>query len=63
MAVLDASPRSATVRAVERTRTLRVPGDGFKRVLAERPEMSEAIMAELVQRMRGLMQRAAAPPR
>jgi hypothetical protein len=55
MAVLDASPRSATVRAIERTRTLRVPGEGFKRVMSERPEMSQAIVAELVRRMRGLM--------
>lgn len=55
MAVLDASPRSATVRALERTRTLRVPGEGFKRVMSERPEMSQAIVAELVKRMRGMM--------
>ncbi len=55
MAVLDAAPRSATVRAIERTRTLRVPGEGFKRVMSERPEMSEAIVAELVKRMRGMM--------
>ncbi|HEY1556924.1 MAG TPA: cyclic nucleotide-binding domain-containing protein [Kofleriaceae bacterium] len=59
MAVLDASPRSATVRATERTRALRVPGEGFKRVLAERPEMSQAIVAELVRRMRGLVAKAA----
>jgi CRP-like cAMP-binding protein len=55
MAVLDASPRSATVRAVDRTRALRVPGEGFKRVMSERPEMSAAIVAELVRRMRSLM--------
>ncbi|MBA3392357.1 MAG: cyclic nucleotide-binding domain-containing protein [Deltaproteobacteria bacterium] len=55
MAVLDAAPRSATVRAIERTRTLRVPGEGFKRVMSERPEMSQAIVAELVKRMRGMM--------
>ena len=55
MAVLDASPRSATVRANERTRMLRVPGEGFKRVMSERPEMSAAIVAELVKRMRGMM--------
>ncbi len=55
MAVLDASPRSATVRATERTRMLRVPGEGFKRVMSERPEMSAAIVAELVKRMRGMM--------
>ena len=55
MAVLDSSPRSASVRAIERTRALRVPGEGFKALLSERPEMSEAIVAELVHRMRGLM--------
>ncbi len=61
MAVLDASPRSATVRALERTRTLRVPGEGFKRVMSERPEMSQAIVAELVKRMRGMMASGPAP--
>lgn len=60
MAVLDASPRSATVRALEPTRVLRVPGEGFKRVMNERPEMSEAIIAELVRRMRGLVAQASA---
>jgi CRP-like cAMP-binding protein len=61
MAVLDAAPRSATVRAIERTRALRVPGEGFKRVMSERPEMSEAIVAELVRRMRGMMAQATGP--
>jgi hypothetical protein len=61
MAVLDAAPRSATVRATERTRALRVPGEGFKRVMSERPEMSEAIVAELVRRMRGMMAHASGP--
>jgi hypothetical protein len=61
MAVLDASPRSASVRALERTRALRVPGEGFKRLLGERPEMSEAIVAELVRRMRGLVAQHAGP--
>jgi Cyclic nucleotide-binding domain/HEAT repeats len=61
MAVLDASPRSATVRAIERTRTLRVPGEGFKRVMSERPEMSQAIVAELVKRMRGMMAQGPSP--
>jgi CRP/FNR family cyclic AMP-dependent transcriptional regulator len=61
MAVLDASPRSASVRALERTRALRVPGEGFKRLMSERPEMSEAIVAELVRRMRGLVAQHAGP--
>ncbi len=60
MAVLDASPRSATVRALEPTRLLRVPGAGFKRVMSERPEMAEAIIGELVRRMRGLVAQASA---
>jgi CRP/FNR family cyclic AMP-dependent transcriptional regulator len=37
MAVFDAAPRSATVRAVERTRLLVVPGAEFKALLVERP--------------------------
>jgi hypothetical protein len=61
MAVLDMAARSATVRAIERTRTLRVPGEGFKRVMSERPEMSQAIVTELVRRMRGMMAQAPSP--
>jgi CRP-like cAMP-binding protein len=55
MAVFDAAPRSATVRAVERTRSLTLPGDDFKALLSQRPEMSQVIIGELVRRMRGLM--------
>jgi hypothetical protein len=55
MAVFDAAPRSATVRAVERTRSLTLPGDDFKALLSQRPEMAQVIIAELVRRMRGLM--------
>ena len=61
-AVLDSAPRAATVRAIERVRAIRVPGEGFKRVMSERPEMSEAIVAELVRRMRGLMAQATREP-
>ncbi|MCE9574366.1 MAG: cyclic nucleotide-binding domain-containing protein [Deltaproteobacteria bacterium] len=59
MAVFDAAPRSATVRALERARVLVVPGEGFKALLVDRPEMSQAIIAELVRRMRGLIASAA----
>jgi CRP-like cAMP-binding protein len=67
MAVFDAAPRSATVRALVRSRVLVVTGDGFKQLLLDRPEMGQAIIAELVRRMRGLMTAApaaapAAPP-
>ncbi len=57
MAVFDAAPRSATVRALERTRSLTLPGDDFKALLGQRPEMAQVIIAELVRRMRGLMAR------
>jgi hypothetical protein len=48
-------------RIIERTRTLRVPGEGFKRVMSERPEMSQAIVAELVKRMRKMMSQGPTP--
>ncbi len=55
MAVFDAAPRSATVEAVVPTRVLVLPGADFKGLLAERGDMAQAIIAELVRRMRGLM--------
>ena len=55
MAVFDAAPRSATVETVARTRVLALPGSEFKALLAERGDMAQAIIAELVRRMRGLM--------
>lgn len=55
MSALDAAPRSATVRALEKTRAVIIPGDGFKELLATRPEMSQAIIGELVRRMRGML--------
>jgi CRP/FNR family transcriptional regulator/CRP/FNR family cyclic AMP-dependent transcriptional regulator len=61
MAVFDAQPRSATVRAIERARVLVVPGEGFKHLLLDRPEMAQAIIAELVRRMRGMMGTPAGP--
>jgi CRP/FNR family transcriptional regulator, cyclic AMP receptor protein len=57
MAVFDRAPRSATVRALEPVRALIVPGDGFKQLLIERPEMNQVILAELVRRMRRLLAR------
>jgi hypothetical protein len=57
MAVLDDAPRSATVRAIERTRCVVIPGAGFKELLATRPQMARSIIGELVRRMRGMMAR------
>ncbi len=62
MAVFDHAPRSATVRAEDRVRALVVPGEGFLALLADRPEMNQAIITELVRRMRGLMAASAATP-
>lgn len=62
MAVLDAAPRSATVRTTRPSRLLRVPADGFRRLLSERPDLADAIIAELVTRLRGVMARSAAGP-
>jgi hypothetical protein len=61
MAVFDAAPRSATVRATERVRALVIPGEGFKTLMLDRPEMAQAIIAELVRRMRGLLAGPGAP--
>jgi hypothetical protein len=55
MAVLDDAPRSATVRATERTRCLVLGGAGFKALLEEFPDITGLVMAELVRRMRGLI--------
>lgn len=55
MAVFDAAPRSATVTVTAPTRVLVLPGAEFKQLLAERGDMAQAIIAELVRRMRGMM--------
>ena len=55
MSALDAAPRSATVRAVDKTRAVIIPGEGFKDLLATRPEMAQSIIGELVRRMRGML--------
>lgn len=59
MAVLDAEPRSASVEAVTPTRALILPGGPFKTLLVARPEMSEAIIHQLVGRLRRLIARGA----
>jgi CRP-like cAMP-binding protein len=61
MAVFDAAPRSATVRATERVRALVIPGEGFKTLMLDRPEMAQAIIAELVRRMRGMLAASGGP--
>ena len=55
MSVFDAAPRSATVAATQKTRTLVVRGAEFKNLMRLRPEISQRIIAELVGRMRAMI--------
>jgi len=52
MAAFDNSPRSASVAAITRTRTLVVDGDDFQAMLNVRPEMARSIIELLVRRLR-----------
>ena len=60
MAIIEASPRSATVQAEGETRVLVIEGNNFKGILRDRPEVSFAVLQTLSQRLRECMQ--AAPP-
>jgi CRP/FNR family transcriptional regulator, cyclic AMP receptor protein len=52
IALIDGGPRSATVRADTRVRTLSVTAWDFKPLLAEHPEMAHKVMVELCRRIR-----------
>lgn len=52
MAIIDASPRFATVSVVGETRTLMIDDEAFKSVLRDRPEVPLAVMRVLSQRLR-----------
>ncbi|GAA1972540.1 Crp/Fnr family transcriptional regulator [Kitasatospora viridis] len=54
MAALDPHhPRSATVSAIGPVRALSVPGDRFRRFIAQRPHVAALVMAQLADRLRG----------
>ena len=55
MAVLDRAPRAANVTAIADVRALSIPGDGFRGLILERPELSRNIIGELTQRLRGMI--------
>ncbi len=55
MAVLDSAPRSASVKAIEKSRALVLDGSDFKSMLATRPIMANGIIRELVGRLRGMI--------
>ncbi len=52
LAVLDPSPRTATVTALSPARLFRLRKDAFDSVLESRPEVARGIIVELVRRLR-----------
>lgn len=54
MALLTGEPRTATVVAVEDVECYRLDRDGFRDIVARRPEIAESISKKLVERREGL---------
>jgi CRP-like cAMP-binding protein len=54
IALIDAGPRSATVKAVTGVRTMRLPRRAFVQALKNDPQIAFAIMQELAGRVRRL---------
>lgn len=52
MAVIDGEPRSASVKAAIRSEVIRLPGDGFMRLLERHPQLRERALAEMDSRRR-----------
>jgi len=52
MAILDDAPRSASVRAAERTLVLKIDRESFRELITERPQISFAIFKMLTSRLR-----------
>lgn len=54
LAILDGRPRSTTATAIEATETLALPRDAFLQLLAEDPELVEALLTALAGELRRL---------
>jgi signal transduction histidine kinase len=52
MALIDRSPRTATVRAARRSNVLKIGGDTFRQLLAHSPSASLSILQTVTQRLR-----------
>lgn len=52
MAIIEAAPRSATLRASADVRLLTIDGNTFKGILKERPDVALAVMRSLSRRLR-----------
>jgi cGMP-dependent protein kinase 2 len=50
MALLDGTPRVATVRAAIRSEVIRLPGEAFARLLARKPELRRKALADMAVR-------------
>ncbi|MFT2015948.1 Crp/Fnr family transcriptional regulator [Streptomyces sp. 796.1] len=60
MAALDSHPRSATVRALGPVEAQVIPGDAFRRFLAEQPRVSGLVIRQLTFRLRSADQERSA---
>src|SRR6185437_11246109 len=50
MALLDGGPRTATVKAAIRSQVVRLPGEPFRRLLANKPELATRMRADAASR-------------
>ena len=61
MAILESTPRSATLRAREDVRVLVIEGEAFKAILRDRPEVAISVLQHMSTRVRQLSQQAGVP--
>jgi CRP/FNR family transcriptional regulator, cyclic AMP receptor protein len=52
MAILDASPRSATVTALVSTHLLKITREDFQEIMSEKPEIARGVILVLTRRLR-----------
>jgi HEAT repeat protein len=62
MAILDDEPRSASVRALERTVVIKIDRESFRELINERPQISFAIFKMLSSRLRLKILEVETPP-
>jgi NTE family protein len=62
IAMFTGQPRSATVRALRRTRLLRIPAARFERLLAEQPQLLHPLCQHFAQRLLSGAEGGHAPP-
>jgi len=60
VAVLDGGPRTASVRATSRLRTLGLPNGSFRQVLLDYPLMAVNLLPQVIRRFRAVMTTASA---